>query len=111
MNKSTCNVDESGDKTWKDSNGECHRVDGPAVEHANGTKIWYIHGRFHRVDGPAVEFTNGYKAWYTHGQCHRVDGPAIERANGEKEYWYKDKQISKDRYYSKEFQDQLVMES
>ena len=38
-------------------------------------------------------------------------GPAIEFANGTKEWWFKGKQISKEEYYSNEFQVKIVMES
>ena len=62
MNESICNVDKYNNKAWKDSNGMYHRVDGPAVEFADGDKSWYIHGECHRVDGPAVERADGYKA-------------------------------------------------
>lgn len=33
--------------------GKRHRVDGPAVEHSNGTKLYYLDDNLHRVDGPA----------------------------------------------------------
>jgi hypothetical protein len=26
-------------------NGELHRIDGPAIEHPNGAKFWYLNGR------------------------------------------------------------------
>ena len=41
-----------------------HREDGPAIEHTNGYKAWYINGERHREDGPAVEWSDGSKAWY-----------------------------------------------
>ena len=63
-----------------------HRLDGPAVEWANGSKEWWINGKLHRENGPAVEFANGRKVWYMNGQCHRIDGPAIEWVDGSK-YW------------------------
>jgi hypothetical protein len=66
-----------------------HRVDGPAIEYANGDKNWYVDGKLHRVDGPAIERANGYKYWYIDGKRHRVDGPAVEWVNGDK-YWYVD---------------------
>ena len=44
------------------------------------------------------------------GQYHRTDGPAVERADGTKEWWFKGKQISKEEYYSNEFQVKIVME-
>jgi hypothetical protein len=41
-----------------------HREDGPAVEDADGGKVWYVNDKCHREDGPAIEYANGYKAWY-----------------------------------------------
>ena len=31
-------LDKFGDKTWKNSAGQYHRTDGPAVERASGSK-------------------------------------------------------------------------
>ena len=67
-------------------------------------------GQLHRVDDPAVEFANGDKCWYLNGQLHRIDGPAVEYANGAVEYWYKDKQISEEIYLSKAFQVKMILE-
>jgi hypothetical protein len=64
-----------------------HRVDGPAVEHADGHKEWHVDGRLHRIDGPAIEYVYGTKAWYVNGKRHRIDGPAVEHASGHKEWW------------------------
>ena len=50
------------------------------------TETFYRNVR-HRVDGPAVEAANGSKFWYVNDHNHRVDGPAVERADGEKEWW------------------------
>jgi hypothetical protein len=83
---------ENGTTTWHNSKGQLHREDGPAVEWANGTKMWYLNGEFHREDGPAVEYANGTKWWYRNGQRHREDGPAIEYADGTKE-WYRNDQL------------------
>ena len=30
---------------WANGKGDFHREDGPAVEFADGTKIWYLNGR------------------------------------------------------------------
>ena len=38
-----CVIDYDGDKAWF-LNGLKHREDGPAIEFANGTKIWYLNG-------------------------------------------------------------------
>ena len=54
-----------------------------------GTKFWYLNDKRHRVDGPAIECADGNKYWYLNDKLHRVDGPAIECANGDK-YWYLD---------------------
>ena len=37
-------IDKSGTKIWRNSRGQCHREDGPALEFANGKKYWYING-------------------------------------------------------------------
>lgn len=59
-----------------------------------GTKSWFLNGKRHRVDGPAVECANGNKCWYHDGKCHRVDGPAIEGADGTKEWLLDGKQLT-----------------
>jgi hypothetical protein len=35
---------EDGTKEWYE-NHELHRLDGPAIEHADGSKEWYLNGR------------------------------------------------------------------
>ena len=83
---------------WYNEQGKLHREDGPAVESANGTKVWYRNDRRHREDGPAVECANGDKFWYRNGQRHREDGPAIEYADGRK-YWYiNDKELTETEF-------------
>jgi hypothetical protein len=84
-------IDRQGNKYWLNNKDQFHREDGPAVEHYDGTKSWYLNGKHHRLDGPAVEYSNGSKAWWFNGKLHREDGPAIERANGDKEWWINDK--------------------
>lgn len=57
-------------------NGLRHRTDGPAIEHTNGLKIWYVKDQRHRLDGPAFEGTDGRNAWwYVDGQ--KVDILAV----------------------------------
>ena len=87
-------VEESKTSYYKSINGvhKLHRVDGPAVEFANGIKIWYQNGQLHRLDGPAIERTNGDKEWFQDGQRHRVDGTAVEYATGDK-FWYQNGQL------------------
>jgi antitoxin component YwqK of YwqJK toxin-antitoxin module len=75
-----------GTKEWY-LNGECHREGGPAAELSDGTKYWYLNGKLHREDGPAIEYSDGDKFWYLNGELHREDGPAVEYPSGTK-YWY-----------------------
>jgi hypothetical protein len=67
--------------------GQLHRLDGPAIEGANGSREWYQNGLRHRLDGPAFEGANVDKWWYQNDLRHRLDGPAVEKANGDKEWW------------------------
>jgi hypothetical protein len=87
LDMSQCTQHANGDKVWYNHDGSRHRVDGPAVEDANGHKEWWVDGKLHRLDGPAVEFADGDKQWCVEGQCHRLDGPAIEHVDGLKEWW------------------------
>jgi hypothetical protein len=57
-------IEDNGTIKWYNENDESHREDGPAVEHANGNKSWYLNGKLHREDGPAVEYVGGSKSWY-----------------------------------------------
>ena len=54
-----CITDTHGDKKWY-KDGKRHRLDGPAVEYANGTKHWYVDDKeyseeeFNRIFGTKV---------------------------------------------------------
>ena len=63
-------VDDAGTTYWhKDTRCKVlHRVDGPAVESANGHKEWCQNGQLHRTDGPAIEWRDGDKRWYINGK-------------------------------------------
>ena len=91
-------IDECGDKCWY-LNGKKHRVDGPAIECANGNKVWCLNDKLHRENGPAVEYANGTKEWYLNGKRHRVDGPAFEFANGDKWWCLNGRQYSESDYW------------
>ena len=56
-------INENGSKRYyKDKQMTIyHREDGPAIEHTDGTKSWYINNKCHREDGPAIECTDGHK--------------------------------------------------
>jgi hypothetical protein len=46
----TVKIDESGTKRWY-LNDKLHRTDGPAVEYANGSKLWYLnHVEYTKAD-------------------------------------------------------------
>jgi hypothetical protein len=61
-------IDEYGTKEWRDAEGSRHRDDGPAVEFADGTKLWYQHGLLHRDDGPAAMYADGDKLWWSNNE-------------------------------------------
>ena len=91
-------VDEEKNIHWHDDKNQIHRLDGPAIEYANGGKAWYVNDKLHRLDGPAIELANGYKAWYVEGKLHRLDGPAIEYANRDKSWYVKGKPMSEKEF-------------
>lgn len=117
------------------SNGDCeywvdnviHRADGPAIIHVDGTLEYFMHGKLHRVDGPAVIGFDGRLEWYVNGVRHRVDGPAIVHPpdcgcgcdNNDNygdgsiwyDYWFRGVGVTKEVYYSDEFQCKMLMES
>jgi len=80
-------VDDMGDVRYYNKKGQPHRLDGPAIEMANGYKAWYVNGKLHREDGPAIEWPDGGRSWYVNGKRHRIDGPAIEWPEGTK-WWF-----------------------
>jgi hypothetical protein len=68
----------------------------------NGNKNWYNEkGQYHREDGPAIEYANGYKVWYKGGRCHRVDGPAVEHITGDKDYYLDGVKHSEEEFLAK----------
>ena len=54
MNKSKMEIDSDGDKTWRNSQGQLHNEEGPAVIYNDGTKAWLINGKLHRENGQAL---------------------------------------------------------
>ena len=61
-------VNEYGDKVWRNKEGDLHRTDGPAIEYPNSSKVWYQAGKLHREEGAAVEYVNGYKEYWYGGE-------------------------------------------
>ena len=90
----------NGDKVWY-QNGQRHRLDGPAVERVNAYKSWWQNGKRHRLDGPAIERTNGHKEWWQNDECHRLDGPAVEYGDGTKEYWINGSKLTKQEFLAR----------
>jgi hypothetical protein len=91
-------VDEDKTIHWYNDKENRHRLDGPAVEWANGHKEWWVNGKLHRLDGPAVECAEGSKSWWVDGKPHRLDGPAFEYANGNKEWWVNGKKMTEEEF-------------
>jgi len=44
-----------------------HAFTGIVVYHS-GNKTWFCNSLIHRIDGPAIEDTDGTKLWYVHGK-------------------------------------------
>jgi hypothetical protein len=63
-----CRVDEYGTVRYYNALGQMHRVYGPAVEYADGEKVWCQNGLRHRVDGPAIEYPDGTYEWWLNGR-------------------------------------------
>jgi len=63
-----------------------------------GTIEWYQNDKLHRLDGPAIEYANGYKFWYQNDKLHRLDGPAVEYANGDKEWYIEGKELTEEEF-------------
>ena len=91
-------VDEDKTIHWYNDKDEYHRLDGPAIEYADGYKAWLVEGKYHRLDGPAVEEADGDKEWWVNGKLHRLDGPAIEYANGHKAWYVDDKLMTEKEF-------------
>ena len=59
---------------------------------------WYQNDKLHRLDGPAIEWASGTREWYQNGKLHRTDGPAVEWANGHKEWWINGKKLTRKQF-------------
>lgn len=58
---------------YLNADGGLHRLDGPAVESADGARGWYVDGRPHRLDGPAQDSGDSIPGrhqlqWWVDGQ-------------------------------------------
>jgi hypothetical protein len=78
--------------------GPHHREEGPSLEWADGSKLWYLNGVLHCNNGPAIEWFEGASAWYVHGALHRENGPAIVKKNGMQEWWINGSQLTEEEF-------------
>ena len=44
-----------------------NNIEYTVEELSNGTKFWWFNNHLHRINGPAVEHFNGYKHWFLNG--------------------------------------------
>ena len=93
-------VDEQGTIRWYQDD-LLHRLEGPAIEYANGSQGWYQNGQLHRLDGPAFEYADVTKYWYQEGKRHRLDGPACEYADGTKFWYIEGKELTEEEFLAK----------
>jgi len=102
MEKLRVEIKDCGTKRYyKWDTDELHNPYGPAVEYADGDKVWYLNGKRHREDGPAVEDADGDKSWWINGKRHREDGPAIEYADGDKEWWVNGVELTEKEFHNR----------
>ena len=97
MKKETLTVetDEYGRITYRNTSGELHNSNGPALIWENGQhKEYYIKGQRHNPNGPAIVWADGSKAYYINGQLHNENGPAIIWVNGYKAHYINDKKLT-----------------
>ena len=55
-------VDDYGNIRYFNSKGKRHRIGGPAIEWTDNSYEWFVNGQCHRLDGPAVMHKTKY--WY-----------------------------------------------
>ena len=68
----------------------CMTSSDPHTQLKDFNGIWYYdtEGRFHRVDGPAVEYLDGTKIWFYHGKyIHVANQIEYERYLKLKAFW------------------------
>lgn len=68
-----------GGAMYHNARGQRHRTDGPAVELANGARVWCLNDRLHRPDGPAIERADGTREWWLNGQRR---GKGVRQGHG-----------------------------
>lgn len=56
-------------KETRDENWDFHSFnDEPSIVSVNGSMMWHKHGECHRINGPAIITANGSKSYYIDGK-------------------------------------------
>ncbi len=80
-------------KQYRNTRGDLHRTDGPAVIGTTGIRQWWLNGKLHRKNGPAV-IDNHYSSWWVNGKRHRIGGPAFIDNTGNQGWYVNGREIS-----------------
>lgn len=70
----------------------------------NGDTYWFTNPEctiIHRENGPAIEFADGYKVYFQNNKWHRLDGPARIWSDGYEEYWIDGLEYTKEDFLKK----------
>jgi hypothetical protein len=81
-----------------------HNPEGPAVIAYDGLhKEYWYKGMRHRIEGPAIQYADGDYEYFEQGRRHNLKGPA-KCIDGVVEYWIDGRQyLSEDEYIMKLF--------
>jgi hypothetical protein len=55
---------KSGNVEYRNTEGQLHRIGGPALIYPDDTRSYWVNGKGHRTDGPAIIWWNGYQQYY-----------------------------------------------
>lgn len=81
-----------------DSEGRRHSSHGPAINHNNNVKMWFVNGLRHRENAPALVTGIG-EIWYTNGLIHRLTGPAfVQREINQVQYYIHGRALSRETF-------------
>lgn len=67
-----------GSQEWFNEQGQRDRIERPAYEN-DRRKEWYQNGRLHRIDGPAIEYADGRKEYWFQGRKLTVKTVMIKK--------------------------------
>ena len=65
----------------------------PVTDHG-GNPDWKQIYELHRINGPAIQWADGDQDWYKLGKRHRTNGPAVTRIGRKPQYWVNGKQVT-----------------